>query len=284
MSTIVDDLAGAGSAGGAPPPAGDAPAAGAAGTPPPAVPWLEGADPDLIDYAAGKHFASPTDVVKAYRNFEKGVRGGKDGEVLFLPKEGDEAGWNGLWAKLGRPDKPEGYGLEQLDGSDPEVSKQAAELFHKLGVPGKQAKAIAEWWNGYVKQAETQAATEAQQRGEREMAELKGAWGAQFEANRELARRGARALGYDHETLAKIEDAIGPRKLMELMHKMGSASSEDAGVPRTAGTGSFAVSPDQAKAEIKRLGTDREFMAKMGAGEVAALEKWAALHKAAYPE
>lgn len=42
--------------------------------------------------------------------------------------------------------------------------------------------------------------------------------------------------------------------------------------------------PDQAKAEIARLGGDRQFMARLDRGEAAALERWAGLHRTAHPE
>ena len=44
------------------------------------------------------------------------------------------------------------------------------------------------------------------------------------------------------------------------------------------------ASPDQARAEIARLGADRAFMAKLDRGEAAALERWRLLHRAAHPE
>ncbi len=60
--------------------------------------------------------------------------------------------WNSFYKALGRPDKPEEYGLKRPDEIpeemwDNELLNSATKAFHEMGVPTPQAKKLFDWYN-----------------------------------------------------------------------------------------------------------------------------------------
>lgn len=281
------------------PAGGAAAAAGAAGTQAPAQdagqkqagggdgaakPWWDGMPENLSGLVQTKGWKDPAAAVESYANLEKLV--GTD--RLAIPKDdADHANWDKVYNRLGRPDRPEGYGLKAPEGADPAFAKAASEVMHKAGLSAKQAQALAGWWGEQQAAALKGFTDQRAKAAETDMAALKAEWGQTYDAEIEGARRAARAYGLDEAKLTKIEDALGTAELLRLFAKIGKAQGEHAPADG-AGSGGFGMTPAAAKAEIAALKVDAAFNAAYldgsHVGHKDAVARMERLHKAAFPE
>ena len=244
--------------------------------------WLGEAPDELHEFARANGYKGPADVLTNVRELQKYLGADKAGRGLVLPKDADDAeGWQQLYARLGRPEAPEGYGLDKLEGADPTFAAEAAKTFHELGLNDRQAAKLAEWWGKAV--TDRAAADDAGylERAAGEMAELTREWGQAADANQEVARRGAQAFGFSAEELDKIERSIGTKALMQRFLEVGKKLGEDV-LPggRQAG---HALTPATAQEQIAQKLNDREFMAKVRSGDPTAKGEMDRLYQAAYP-
>ncbi|MDR8577633.1 hypothetical protein XC71_08670, partial [Klebsiella pneumoniae] len=67
-----------------------------------------------------------------------------------LPDDGDEKGWQDLYAKLGRPEKIEDYGIKPPEGSDGTFLNTALGWMHESGLNKKQAENVINKFNEYA--------------------------------------------------------------------------------------------------------------------------------------
>ena len=114
-------------------------------------------------------------------------------------------------------------------------------------------------------------------------AKLKASWGQAYDANVNLVKAGARALGLDGDTLDVLEAKQGREKLFTRLQKIGAGIGEaDHIVGRPAGELSHA-SPESAKAKINELRADQTFTKRYLAGETDAKNQLQKLYQVAYP-
>lgn len=244
--------------------------------------WLGDAPDELHGFAAANGYKGPADVLANVRELQKFLGADKAGRGLVLPKDADDAdGWSAVYAKLGRPESAEGYGLDKLEGADPAFAKDAAETFHKLGLSERQASQLAEWWGQTLASQGEAETAEYVAKADEEMAELRAEWGNAADRNEEMARRGAQAFGFSGEELDKIERSIGTKAIMERFLAVGQKLGEDR-IPAQRG-GSAALSPAGAQERIAELMKDRDFSAKVKAGDGKAKAELEKLYRAAYP-
>lgn len=240
------------------------------------TPWYAEAVPaEAHEYVANKGWKSPGDAITAYQSLERFMGADKAGRGVVWPKdENDADGWNAVYSRL-RPEKPDAYGL--TDG----FGKTASEWFHEAGLSPKQAKALAEKWDGYAKTEQERMQAEMAKAWESESAALKSEWADKYDAQIDTAKRAAARLGVDEATLEKLQSGMGQAGLMKFMAQVGALFAEDATPNGTPVAGPRTA--DDAQAEIKRLMTDTEFFKRRLAGESAAVKLWDDLHKRAYP-
>lgn len=261
------------------PPAPPAPPADAGNPPtplaaPPAPPtsgnWIDSiSDADTKTWAQGKGWKEPNDIIASYRNLEKLV----GHEKIPLPKDASDAeGWERLYKAAGRPDAPEAYGLDKLEGADPAFAKSAAEAFHKAGLNPQQAQGLLEFYAGQSKAVLEAEETAFAQRSQAEMGELQKEWGPAFEAKTEAGRRAAMMAGIDQATAESIEKAIGAKAMMALFNKFGEALSESTFRQggSAGGSGEQFLSPAQASAQKGNLLADPAFVARINSGDATA--------------
>lgn len=208
-------------------------------------------------------FKSAEELAKGFVNLEK--RFGIDpARRIDLPADpADAAGMRAVYAKLGLPEKPDGYGFaldDKATDADKAFLGRATEALHAAGLPVGMAKGVFEFWQGEAAAAATAqaaAADEARAAGE---ASLKQTWGQAYpQRTKEIglllnkyfdpaivAELTADKLG-NHPQLA-----LGLGKLVEAMAEPGVAgggSDEGAG-------GERAMTPAQATAEVRKLEGD----------------------------
>ncbi|HEV2530950.1 hypothetical protein [Phenylobacterium sp.] len=183
---------------------------------------------------------------------------------IDLPADPEDAeGMKAVYAKLGMPEKPDGYGFK-LDDKATDADKGLVGAFgetaHKLGLSVKQAQGLMEFMGTQVA-ADQEAATAAlAERATAGKAALEKEFGQAFEprlreirglvekyGDPELAEavKGDNIHGYPN--LAKL---LG--KLVERMAEPGAAGGQSG----DADTGARAMTPAQARAAVQSLNAD----------------------------
>lgn len=141
-----------------------------------------------------------------------------------LPAADDADGWNSLYAKLGRPEKADGYELPLPEGDDGSFAKQTSEWMHAAGLNKQQAQSLATAWNSH--QA---AQAEAMQKYQEEcVATVKKEWGSNFDANLSQAKAALSTFAPEGfiDYLNQTGQANNPM-MLNMLQKIGSAISED---------------------------------------------------------
>lgn len=265
----MSDNSGSANAGNPAPGAGDGGAPGG-GT------WYESIpDAELKGFAQTKGWKDPASVVDGYRNLEKLVGVPKE-RLLKLPEKSDDPAWGDVYARLGRPDKPEAYELPVPEGyGDPEFVKGIAEVMHKHGVPKGAAQALAQFNNEYVAKLIEADTREREAKSQAELQQLKGEWGARFDEAAELARRASREFGVSEDQAKALEGALGTAGMLKLFNKIGTKLGE----PRSFDPGSsdggagFGMTPEAARSQIKTLQGDQDFVKRYLSGDSEARSK-----------
>lgn len=238
--------------------------------------WLDNRGLTKLDATA----ALP-EVLKTARNAEK-LLGVPADQVVRLPKEDSPDAWNPVYDRLGRPADPKEYAVPK--GTPDDVAAWARETAHKLGLSKRQG----DQWINAMAERQTQATSTKNQAYKaklaQEQADLNSKWGAAREKNLQIAKVATNELGFDGDTIDKLEEALGYAKLMEMMHAIGSKMGEDSYTSGGRGPGfGDAMTPAQAQARISALRQDIEFVKRYNAGDTSAKTEMDRLHKYAYP-
>lgn len=201
-----------------------------------------------------------------------------------------------FYAAIGRPETHDKYETPQFKFSDeslqvkPEVLDGTKQVFHKLGLTNKQARGVLEHYMKFVDdgakaQSSNRVANESQA-----ISKLKDEWGDKFDANIDVAKSIIRKFGQDMPELGEFlnETGLGSNvPLVKFFHKIGHAIMEDHAI--NPGGGNELPVGDRARStqEIDSLKIDKQFQSALtnprDPGHKAAVERWTALHKVAYP-
>lgn len=236
--------------------------------------WAKGWDPEELGAIQKKGWRDPREMFKSYRELERTL--GQD--KIPLPKE-DAApeDWDKVYAKLGRPDKPDQYVAPK--GADADMFKTLAPELHTAGLTQKQVDKITEGYNRYL-----QAQVDKQQTAwiddqNAAQAKLEREWGTKTPAEIEHNRRAMRALGIS------VEDATaymrsGSEKFLRLLNMAGHMIAEDnSGDITSDDVLGFGLTPNRAAAELAELKANKDFMARLRSGEHEAKAKYDRLLK-----
>jgi len=218
-----------------PAPAGDPAAAAAApaGTPAPAVTTVAGA---LLAGDPAAPAAAPA-AEGAPAAVDPAAAGEGAAESIALPgKDATPEQWAEFYAKVGRPESPDGYEMEVPDGDDGAFAKQVAPLLHKAGITGEQAKVLSQGWNQMKVEAEA-AIAEADRaeiarmdtQNKAEAAALKNEWGANHDANMHFAKLATQQFFPAEQAgaaISALESVLGYRKTIEFLHGIGKGLGE----------------------------------------------------------
>ena len=242
--------------------------------------WTDALPDDARDFVRNKGWDGPADLLDSYRHLERLV----GAERIALPRDdGDRAGWERVWNRLGRPEKPEGYKLPMPEkGGDMALAKGFAARAHELGLTANQARGLADWWNTTAANGLNMAEQQRRTREAGQIAALRDELGMAFDGEAAAARRAAALFGFDTETLTKIEDAIGTATMIRRFMAIGRALGEDR-IEGGADTG-FNPSAEAARARIEGLKADPAWTKRYLGGDEAAKAEFQRLMRSAYPE
>lgn len=168
-----------------------------------------------------------------------------------------------VFDKLGRPAKPEDYGLTAPEGEDPTFVNAMLPLLHNAGLTKTQAKSLVEGWNQHMSNSNKAA----NDRYAKEMAELKTEWGANYDANIAEAKRAAAELAIPKENLVKLENGLtGSKGLWKMFYNIAKRTSDGAIKGATSGGTGTSVNlsnPTEAANKLKELMSDKAFAEKI---------------------
>lgn len=251
----------------------------------PAKTWIDSLTPEHKGLVESKGFKEPAELIQSYANLEK-LKGVPEQFLLRLPEKSDDKdGWNTLYSKLGRPQKPEEYQIEVPEGMqvDEGTQKWVRETFHGLGLSKSQGENFIKQWNqlGLAKQKEM---TEAQQHqlGEAEK-ELKTKWGMAFDKNNQIAENAAKQFGVDKDMYQGLMSVLGPSKTKLFFHHLGEAVGEANFIGKDSSRKDL-KSPEAAQYELKQLQNDEGFMKKFMEGDIDSVNKFNRLIAMSHPD
>ncbi len=254
-------------------------------TPAPTQDWTSGFNDELKGWVSAKGFKDPAAITESYRNLEKIHGAGPDKLVKLPQKPDDQAGWNEVYKKLGRPDKADDYKIDIPQGvADDNFAKWAKGIFHEAGLSKSQGEKIAAKWNEYVQNNAKQVVESNNQNIAAQETSLKQEWGMAFDKNMEVARNAAKEFGIDNDTIDKLEDAMGWTGVIKFMHNVGSKLGEHGFVTSSQQQGFGVMTPEAARHRIQLLKSDNDFAKRFMSGEMSAREEMNRLHQMAYPE
>jgi hypothetical protein len=233
-------------------------------------------------------------LAKSYHSAAKMI-GGRPEDLVKLPGIDDAEGWSSVYAKLGRPEKVDGYTVKppagQVAFTEADKTFQAAMLpaIHAAGLNQKQLDAVIAAYEGFGnKMVGDEGAAAVALRASNE-ATLNREWGKAYGENMAQAR--AAAVHYFGEDVAKLleespkyGDSIG---IVRGLAKLGKQLAED-GVTGRGGGGTGQLAPVEAQQQIAGLLGEVQFSKaytdKANPGHAAAVAKMSALYEQAYPE
>lgn len=267
----------------------DAGAAGGGGgtTPPAPTDWVTGLNEDLRGYVTSKGFKDAAAVVESYRNFEK-TRGVPQERLLTLPEKADDVeGWKQIHARLGRPEKPEGYEftLNPELGDDKFVNSLKSK-FHELGIPKTQAEGFVKWYSEHFDNEVKTVQGQLETTFKNQQAGLQKEWGSAFEQNQGIAKKAVEAFGVKPEAIDALESVMGFDGVHKLFHAIGSKLGEHDFIDGNGGGGGGkggALTPDAARKVLEDKKRDKVFFDKFMSGDQEAVAEWNRLNQMAAP-
>lgn len=257
------------------------------GTPETATPsWTAGMSAEDLAYIGVKGWdkegKGPADILKSYRNIER-LRGVNAEQLTKIPDPANAEEVAAFRSKLGVPEAPDGY--PEIEISTPAgdvdmgIVNQGA---HKMGLTPDQHAEFAEWVGGVLSEAQTTQREQIITRDTAEQVALDHEWGAAKDENYLAARKASERFGVDEGTLNSIQDAIGYRKTMELMAKIGRGLGEHKRSDPEEDAAPFGLTRETAQQRIKMRQADQSFREKLLAGDMASKQEWADLNRIAF--
>ena len=228
-------------------------------------------------------------LAKGFLNAQKMI-GHDPKNLVVLPAADDAEGWAAAFAKLGRPEKADGYQVKPPEGAtvDPALQSAFLDKAHAAGLNQKQVEALYTWWNETTIGAGAAREAAATQALEAAKASLKSEWGTAYDQNLDLANKAVQHYG-GAELFTELEKsglANSPNRVKALA-KMGRGLAEDGVIGRGPASG-LVLSPGEAKQQINALYADKAFTAayasKSHPGHADAVAKMTALFQQAHPE
>ena len=203
-------------------------------------------------------FDSVDKLAKSYVHARKMI-GADPNQMLQLPKEGDEEGWNQVYNRLGRPEKADGYDFDLGDGEQSPDVADFKNVAHQLGLTNDQAKTMLGIYNQISENDLAEEQEQFEQMNVEYLQNIQKEWGDDFNKNSELARRAFQ--NFASEELMDVMKETGLSNHPEVLKtfaRIGQVLSEDNILPGTRGA-IGGMSPVHAEETIASRMADPEF-------------------------
>jgi hypothetical protein len=197
--------------------------------------WYAGADAELIGHiqTKGWHDLTPDKAalaaIQAHREAEKFVGVPAD-RIIKLPATPEDPAWADVYGRLGAPKTAAEYDFSSVKVNDEPADPALVEFFRTqaaaLHLPKDAAPALLDAYLKHQNGIGAAAAAEKTAKLAEEHKVLDANWGANAEANKFLARKGAEKLGLDATAVDALEGVVGYAKTMEALRKVGEISGE----------------------------------------------------------
>lgn len=203
-----------------------------------ANPWHHGIDAGIMGHWQNKGYdlSDPgkvaVEATKAAMHAQS-LLGVPKEQIVRLPADAnDEAGWRGVYSRLGVPADAKEYdlaGIKFANGDEIEAgfSDTMRAALHKARVTKEMAPEVVKAVVKFMDDADSAEATARTAKIETERAALKRDWGQNFDLNRLHAMEGAKRLGVSPETVAQLEQQVGYAQVMEMFRRVGAGTRED---------------------------------------------------------
>ena len=250
--------------------------------------WTDGLNEASQGFVENKGWKTADQMLDSYQNLEKTVGVPAD-QVLRLPKEGDAEGWGSVYNRLGRPEEPSGYKLNEVEVPDGgiDLTSNLREWAHEAGLSQEQAAKIYDNYNARLGEVTQEIQVQKAEQAAADEQSLRKEWGNAWEENIAAGVRFRQRFGLDDAMVDKLEDALGLRGLLELSASIGRGLGEHS-MPTGAEDGgeslSFGMTPAAAKAKIADLTLDKDFMDQYMDGRKEAVARMTRLHAVAHPD
>jgi hypothetical protein len=239
-------------------------------------------------FVENKGWKSADQMLDSYQNLEK-TMGVPADQVLRLPKEGDSEGWGSVYNRLGRPEEPSGYKLNEVEVPDGgiDLTSNLREWAHEAGLSQEQTAKIYDNYNARLGEVTQEIQAQKAEQSAADEQSLRKEWGNAWEENIAAGVRFRQRFGLDDAMVDKLEDALGLRGLLELSASIGRGLGEHS-MPTGAEDGGeslpFGMTPAAAKAKIADLTLDKDFMDQYMDGRKEAVARMTRLHSIAHPD
>jgi hypothetical protein len=188
-------------------------------------------------------------------------------QIVRLPKDATDPAYLEAYNRVAAFGAPKEYNFESVKFKDgtaatPELTKMVSEVAAELHLPAHAATAIAQRVIALAEADDASAAAEQATAVAAQQAMLRAAWGANYDLNVFKTTKVTEALGWDKDTVARLQTAVGGDKLMNALLSLAGKMGE-AEIQRGDGSPSGAsMTRDQAiarRAEIVAQSTTRKF-------------------------
>lgn len=217
--------------------------------------------PEDQKYIEGKKYGSIQDLLTSHRNLEKFAHGAKN--VVAIPDAAspDEA-WSDFYTKLGCPQDPAGYKIANKEYYQPGFIDWFQKEAFNHGLSQDQATGLLQAFPEFQKAGIEQAGQASAQEVAKQQDELKKEWGTAYNQNANRATTAYNAMGFnDVMPLSEFVQKLGPKAAGKIMLEWSKSNGEDKFV---SGDGSVSglMTPEEAKAEIKAINENPEYLSK----------------------
>ncbi len=145
-----------------------------------------------------------------------------------LPDDGDEKGWQDLYAKLGRPEKIEDYGIKPPEGSDGTFLNTALGWMHESGLNKKQAETVINKFNEYAVEQQKSAQENIANQNAANREKVIKSWGGEVKANTAILQNAVQRF-FPDAVIEKFNTAglLNDPDLVNAVLAIGKALGED---------------------------------------------------------
>lgn len=269
---------------------------------PPTAAWHAGLDAEVLGAAQRKGW-DMSDPAKAFAAATTGYIGAEKlvgappDKILRMPEaSADPAVIDAFWQRLGAPKEAKDIDFSGIKGAgDKPFDEKLAEVLRTTAVTARAPKdvvlSVASAMQKHLDGEAASAKTIRDAQIATDRATLDNSWGANKERNLFVANQALEKLAAAAQVpLEKAKAAwdaltkvggIGATDAINLMYEMGKRMGEDKFI-NGGPNGDMPMTRESAISEIAALKADKQFAAKVVAGDVEANKRWAALHKIGY--